>query len=51
MASGPMRVLSQARRADPQSLVTTSMAASYAVLGLWPVGSWLVAGWIIGRRS
>lgn len=31
-------------------VVTTSVAASYAVLGAWTIGAWAVAGWVVGRR-
>lgn len=33
-----------------QSLVTTSVSASYLVLGAWTVAGWALTGWIVGRR-
>lgn len=34
-----------------EGLVTTSVTASYLVLGAWTVGSWLLAAWVVGRRK
>jgi ABC-2 type transport system permease protein len=31
--------------------LVTGIARSYGVLGLWTVGSWLLIGWVVGRRS
>jgi ABC-2 type transport system permease protein len=33
-----------------EGLVTSSVAGSYSVLAIWGVFSWLVTGWVIGRR-
>jgi ABC-2 type transport system permease protein len=32
-------------------LITTSVTASYLVLGAWTFGSWLLAAWVVGRRK
>jgi ABC-2 type transport system permease protein len=34
-----------------EGLVSTSVSASYMVLGAWTVGSWLLAAWVVGRRK
>jgi len=34
-----------------EGLVTTSVARSYVALGAWTVVSWLIAGWVVGRRG
>jgi ABC-2 type transport system permease protein len=34
-----------------EGLVSTSVSASYLVLGAWTVGSWLLAAWVVGRRK
>jgi ABC-2 type transport system permease protein len=33
-----------------EGLVTSSVAISYTVLGLWTTASWLLTAWVIGRR-
>jgi len=34
-----------------EGLVSTSVSASYLVLGAWTIGSWLLATWVVGRRK
>jgi ABC-2 type transport system permease protein len=31
--------------------LVTGVAGSYLTLGLWALGSWLVIGWVVGRRA
>ena len=33
-----------------QGMLTTSVTVSYLVLLAWTLGSWLLAGWVVGRR-
>jgi ABC-type polysaccharide/polyol phosphate export permease len=32
-------------------LVPTGVTPDYAILGLWTVGGWLAAAWVVGRRG